>query len=129
MTLNIKMNHQIALLASILTLTFALGACSSKPSPWSQQGSPWAEAQTESAVATEDAQPAMVEESAQAVNDAPAPWVAEPEATVAAATVEDMGRPEPMMEESAPMMESAEMTVSQQNILQFRFVHQVAWIS
>ena len=115
MTLNIKTNNQIALLASVLTLTVALGACSSKPSPWSQQSSPWAENQpaAEAETTTEDAQAAMIEEAVPAAEEAPAPWVAEPEATVAAATVDDMARPEPMMEESAPampMMETTEMT-------------------
>jgi len=112
MTLNIKTNNQIALLATVLTLTVTLGACSSKPSPWSQQSSPCAEGQpVEAEAATEDAaQPAMLEESVPVAEEAPAPWVAEPEATVAAATVDDMMKPEPMMEEAAPVMEEAEIT-------------------
>jgi len=111
MTLNIKINNQTALLASVLTLTVALGACSSKPSPWSEQSSPWAENKSEAEVTAEDAQAAMVEEVVPAADEVPAPWVAEPEATVAAATVDDMARPEPMMEElaPAPMMEPMEM--------------------
>ena len=112
MTLNIKTNNQISLLATVLTLTVALGACSSKPSPWSQQASPWSEGKAvtvDEAPVTDQAQ--MAEEM-PAAEEAPAPWVTEPEATAAPASVEDMARPEPMMEEAAPMetVNATEMT-------------------
>ncbi|MCW8909915.1 MAG: SPOR domain-containing protein [Gammaproteobacteria bacterium] len=105
--MNIKTNNQIGLLATVLTLTVALGACSSKPSPWSQQGSPWSEGKAvtvDEAPVTDQAQ--MVEET-PATEEAPAPWVTEPEATAASASVEDMARPEPMMEEVVPMEAAA----------------------
>ena len=115
MALNIKINNQIKLLATVVSLSVVLGACSSKPSPWSQQGSPWAgnkaESVEEAVVAPDEAQPVMAEEPA-VVEDVPSPWVMEPEATAAAASVDDMAQPEPMMEESAPAMVMTETAVA-----------------
>lgn len=106
--MNIKTNkQQTGLLISILTIAVALSACSSKPSPWSQQGSPWA-ADKQEPVAEEMPAEAPAEESMPAAEAEAVPaWVAEPEATVAAATVEEKAEAEPMMAESQPMETTA----------------------
>ncbi|MDH5765477.1 MAG: SPOR domain-containing protein [Gammaproteobacteria bacterium] len=78
--MNIKTNYYTGLLAA-LVLIIGLSGCSSKPSPWSQQGSPWGEKAD-----------APAEEASS-----PSPWdePAVPEIP-----------PEPVIVEEAPVMQS-----------------------
>ena len=64
---NAKMNSAAGAIALIMVMT--LSACSSKPSPWSQQTSPWAgKTEAEMAQPMEDVPP-MVDESQSSMTD------------------------------------------------------------
>ena len=99
--MNTKMKNQTGLLVAVVSMAVLLGACSSKPSPWSQQGSPWAgkPEPVENAVApVEETQPVS-----DVVEEEPA-WIVEPEASAAAASVDDMAKPEPVMDSTVSVM-------------------------
>lgn len=89
-----KLNQKLTLIL-IAGAVVSLVGCASKPSAWSQQGSPWEARQTESFE-----QP-VVEES-QVVAEAPSD-VSEP---VAAESVVDLGEPGTPMEDPSAMEES-----------------------
>jgi len=117
--LNTKIIKQVGMSVLALGVIFALGACSSKPSPWSQQASPWDNRQgSEQEVAADqmEAEPQspfssdaeMTESSGIAEPVAEEAIMEEPVATEAEemAMAELEPEPEPMMEEPEPMMEA-----------------------
>ena len=61
-----KMNSAVGAIALVMVVT--LSACSSKPSPWSQQTSPWAGKEAEMAQPVEDVPP-MVDETQMPMMD------------------------------------------------------------
>ena len=72
MTLDAKAKMNSAVGAITLVMVMTLSACSSKPSPWSQQTSPWAgKTEAEMAQAVEDIPP-MVDETQSPMMDADA---------------------------------------------------------
>lgn len=121
MTLNTKIIKQAGFSVLALATLLALGACSSKPSPWSQQQSPWdsraqetpvEEAQAEASPFVDEAAPAesAYAEPVEPVGPAGMAGMEEPMAEPAmeeAMPVEAdaMAEPEPMVEE--PMMAAA----------------------
>jgi len=107
--LNTKIIKQTGITALALGVIFTLGACSSKPSPWSQQSSPWDNREA----SQEEAEPLAVEDVAAAeaeqspfVDDAAmteSSGIEEPASLEDGAAIEEPVDEEPMMEE--PMME------------------------
>jgi DamX protein len=101
--LNTKIIKHAGMSVLALGIVFALGACSSKPSPWSQQASPWDNRQDSQA----EAEPLEIAEEEQSpfVNDAAeveSSGIEEPVGLEEGAAFEE---PEPVAEE--PMMEEA----------------------
>ena len=103
-----------------LGVVFALGACSSKPSPWSQQASPWDNRQSsEQEVATVDEMATESESQSPFVNDAEtteSSGIAEPEGAV----FEEPMMEEPMMEE--PVDAESEAMVEQEPMMEASMV-------
>ena len=116
--MNTKIIKQAGMSVLALGVIFALGACASKPSPWSQQASPWDNRQdSEQEVVAADQMEAepqspfssdaeMVESSGIAEPVAEEAIMEEPVGTEAEVEAMAMAEPEPepMMEEPEPMM-------------------------
>lgn len=114
--MNTKIIKQAGMSVLALGVIFALGACASKPSPWSQQASPWDNRQgSEQEIVAADQMEAepqspfssdaeMTESSGIAEPVAEEPIMEEPVDTEAEAMAMAEPEPEPMMEEPEPMM-------------------------
>ena len=92
MTLNTKNIKYAGITVLALSVVIGLGACSSKPSPWSQQSSPWDNKAAEEVVQTEGQSP-LVEDASQVES-----VYAEPIEPVA--QVEEVAMDEPVAVES-----------------------------
>lgn len=105
--MNTKIIKQAGMSVFALGVMFALSSCASKPSPWSQQDSPWENQQNaeqaEQAVSISDM---VVQEQSPYENESSG--IAEPIGPVGGAFEEPV-MAEPVMEESMPMESEAVM--------------------
>lgn len=108
--MNTKTIKQTGMSVLALSVVLALGACSSKPSPWSQQASPWEDRQgaEEEVMSAEDMaaeeQSPFVDDAASAESSGIAEPVAD-EMAYAEPMAEEPAMEEPVMEESVMMEE------------------------
>jgi septal ring-binding cell division protein DamX len=120
MTLNITNIKHAGITTLALGIVLGLGACSSKPSPWSQQSSPWENREEETAQPEE--QSPFVDDSEQVESVYVEPAEPAGEATIdepASAESEFVAEPEPVMEpepvveaEPEPVEEEPAMTAT-----------------